>query len=248
VTGSRHIKQDVVGEFGIDPGKIAVIPIRSALPATPPRPDEVARVRRQYGLPERFAFYPAMQFPHKNHLRLFEALAILRDRHGLTLPLILTGRSYESHSPKLEAALARLRLTEQVRMLGSVPSDDLVALFGAAWVLVFPSLFEGIGMPILEAHQYGLPVICSNAASLPEVGGDAALYFDPTSVESIVEAMLTADRQPDLLERHLRAAPSVLTRFDWPRAARTYVACYRATAGADLTAEQRALYEEAIAS
>jgi glycosyltransferase involved in cell wall biosynthesis len=248
VAGSRHIKQDIVGEFDIDPGKVAVIPIRSALPATPPRPDEVARVRRQYSLPDRFLLYPAMAFPHKNHPRLFEALAILRDRHGLTLPLILTGRAYESHSPKLEAALVRLKLTEQVRTLGSVPSDDLIGLFGAAWALVFPSLFEGIGMPILEAHQYGLPVISSNAASLPEVGGDAAIYLDPTSVESIVEAILTADRQPDLLERHLKAAPGVLARFDWPKAARTYVACYRAAAGAGLTAEQRTLYEEAVAS
>jgi glycosyltransferase involved in cell wall biosynthesis len=248
VTGSRHIKRDIVQEFGIDPGKIAVIPIRSALPPTPPGPEDVARVRRQYALPERFLIYPAMAFPHKNHLRLFESLAILRDRHGITLPLICTGRAYESHSPKLEVALASHRLTDQVRMLGSVPSDDLVALFGAAWALVFPSLFEGIGMPVLEAHQYGLPVICSNAASLPEVGGDAAIYFDPTSVESMVEAILTANCQPDVLLRHLKAAPGVLARFDWPKAAQAYVACYRAAAGAPMTAEQRTLYDEAVAS
>ena len=248
VTGTRHIKQDIVGEYGIDPGKIAVIPIRSALPATPAGPDEVARVRQAYNLPERFLLYPAMSFPHKNHLRLFEALAILRDRHGLALPLICTGRAYESHSPVLDQALVRLKLTEQVRMLGTIPSANLVSLYGAAWALVFPSLFEGIGMPVLEALQYGLPVISSDAACLPEVGSDAALYFDPTRVEAIVEAILTADRQPELLEQHRRAAPAVLARFSWPRAVETYVACYRAAAGFDLSSEQHALYAEAIAS
>jgi glycosyltransferase involved in cell wall biosynthesis len=248
VTGTHHIKQDIVSEFGIDPRKIAVIPIRSALPAAPASPEAVARVRAKYGLPDRFLLYPAMGFPHKNHLRLFEALAVLRDQHDLTLPLVCTGRAYESHAPALDGALARLRLTDQVRMLGSVPSDDLVALFGAAWALVFPSLFEGIGMPVLEALQYGLPVISSNAACLPEVGGDAAIYFDPLSVQAIVEAILTADRRPDLLERHKRAAPAVLSRFCWPKAARTYVACYRSAAGAPMTADQRTLYEQAVAS
>ena len=103
-------------------------------------------------------------------------------------------------------------------------------------------------MPVLEALQYGLPVIASNAACLPEVAGDAALSFDPTRVEAIVEALLTAHRQPELLEQHKQAAPAVLARFDWERAARTYVACYRAAAGASLTDEQRALYDAAIAS
>jgi glycosyltransferase involved in cell wall biosynthesis len=248
VTGTRHIKQDIVSEFGIDPRKIAVIPIRSALPAAPATPDEVAAVRQKYGLPERFLLFPAMGFPHKNHLRLFEALAVLRDQHDLTLPLVSTGRAYESHAPALDAALARLRLADQVRLLGSIPSDDLVALFGAAWALIFPSLFEGIGMPVLEALQYGLPVISSNASCLPEVAGDAAIYFDPLRVDAIVEAVLTADRQPDLLERNKRAAPGVLARFSWPKAARTYVACYRAAAGAPLTAAQQALYDEAVAS
>ena len=103
-------------------------------------------------------------------------------------------------------------------------------------------------MPVLEALQYGLPVISSNAACLPEVAGDAALYFDPTRVEAIVEALLTAHQQPELLEQNKRAAPATLARFCWPRAARTYVACYRAAAGARLTDEQRSLYEQAIAS
>ena len=206
----------------------------------------MARVRRQYALPESFLLYPAMAFPHKNHRRLFEALAILRDRHGVAMPLICTGRPYESHTPILEAAIDRLGLAGQVRMLGTLAQDDLVALFGAAWALVFPSLFEGIGMPVLEALQYDLPVICSNVTCLPEVAGDAALYFEPTRVEAIVDAILTAHRRPELLDGCRRAAPAALARFSWPRAARTYVACYRAAAGVPLTPDQRALFEAAV--
>ena len=248
VTGTRWTKQDIVRQYGIDPNKIAVIPIRSGLPPLPPSEDVVARARRTYGLPERFLLYPAMAFPHKNHLRLFEALAVLRDRHGLTLPLICTGRPYESHSPVLAAALDRLALTGQVRMLGAIPPDDLVALFASARALVFPSLFEGIGMPVLEALQYNLPVICSDVTCLPEVAGNAALYFDPTRVEAIVDALRTAHRRPEVLDRCRQAAPGVLARFSWPRAARTYVACYRVVAGTPLSPEQRALYEEAVTS
>jgi glycosyltransferase involved in cell wall biosynthesis len=133
-------------------------------------------------------------------------------------------------------------------MLGTIPADDLVALYGSAWALVFPSLFEGIGMPVLEALQYGVPVISSNVTCLPEVAGDAALYFDPTRVEAIVEALVTAHRHPELLDRCRQAAPAQLERFSWPRAARTYVACYRAAAGASLTLEQRAMYEAAVSA
>lgn len=248
VTGTRWTKQDIVRQYGIDPGRIAVIPIRSGLPPAPPSDESVRRVRRAYALPDTFLFYPAMAFPHKNHLRLFEALAVLRDRHGVTLPLICTGRAYESHSPILAAAIDRLGLAGQVRMLGSIPAEDLRAMYGAAWALVFPSLFEGIGMPVQEALQYGLPAISSNVTCLPEVAGDAALYFDPTRVESLVDAVLTAHREPEQLEQYRRAAPGVLARFSWPRAARAYVACYRVAAGAALSPEQRALYEEAVSS
>jgi glycosyltransferase involved in cell wall biosynthesis len=105
-----------------------------------------------------------------------------------------------------------------------------------------------MGLPVLEALLYGLPVISSHATCLPEVAGDAALFFDPTSVDAIVEALLIAHKQPELLERNRRAAPVTLARFCWPRAARTYVACYRVAAGAPLSDEQQSLYEQAVAS
>ena len=248
VTATRWTKRDIIQQYGIAPNKIAVIPRGPFEHRTVPSDEAVERVRQSLGLPERFAFYPAMTFPHKNHLRLFEALAILRDRHKIALPLVCTGRAYEPHWPAVQAGLARYRLDGQVLMLGAVSDETLAAVFKAASLLVFPSLFEGLGLPVLEALEYGLPVLSSGATCLPEVAGDAALYFDATRADSIADALRAAERRPDLLEKTRQSAPAALARFAWPRAAATFVACYRAVAGAPLSPEQQTLYAEATAS
>jgi glycosyltransferase involved in cell wall biosynthesis len=248
VTATRWTKRDIMEQYGIAASRIAVIPRG---PATPPtRPDDAAidRVRAELNLPERFAYFGAMTFPHKNHLRLFEALAILRDRHGITLPLVCTGRPYEPYWPTILDGVRRHRLEGQVHLLGAVSLNVLSAIFASASLLVYPSLFEGLGLPILEALEYGLPVLASDATCLPEVGGEAVRYFDPHKTESIVEALLAAEREPHLAEQSRRAAPAVLARFSWPKAAATFVACYRAVAGVPLSPEQRTLYAQAIES
>jgi glycosyltransferase involved in cell wall biosynthesis len=246
VTATRWTKRDIVEQYGIRPEKIAVIPRGPASRPTRPGPDAIARLRRELQLPDHFAFFPAMSFPHKNHVRLFKALAILRDRHGITLPLVCTGRPYEPHWPTVQAEVERLGLSGQVRLLGPVSDNTLAGLFGAASFLVFPSLFEGLGLPVLEALQHGLPVLASNATCLPEVGGDAATYFDGAQVEAIVDALLLAERQPELLRARAERSAAVLTRFDWSNAAATFVACYRAVAGAPLSPGQQARFDEAI--
>ena len=122
------------------------------------------------------------------------------------------------------------------------------ALLKSASLLVYPSFFEGLGLPVLEALQYGLPVLASNATCLPEVAGDAALYFDPHDTESMVETLLTAETQPSIVAHTRQTAPAALARFSWPKAAATFVACYRAVGGVRLSPEQQALYDEAINS
>lgn len=248
VTATRWTKRDIAEQYGIPAHKIAVIPRGPAVAPASLTDEQVRETRVSLGLPAGFAFYPAMTFPHKNHLRLFEALAILRDQHGITLPLVCTGRPYEPHWPAILEGVKRFRLDGQVRLLGAVSSEALAAVFRSASLLVYPSFFEGLGLPILEAFEYGLPVVASNATCLPEVAGDAALYFDPHQVASIVEALLTVERQPGLLRQRQQAAPAALARFSWPKAAATFIACYRAVAGAPLSPEQRALYAEAVES
>jgi glycosyltransferase involved in cell wall biosynthesis len=153
---------------------------------------------------EEFLLYPARGWPHKNHARLFEALAILRARHP-GLELLLTG--FEGAVP------------HGVRSLGRVPRDELIGLYRRAAAVVFPSLYEGFGQPPLEAMACGCPVACSNAASLPEVCGDAARLFDPRSVEEMVAAVeeVLADPGPWRAKGIARAAG-----FTWEAAARAH--------------------------
>ncbi len=160
---------------------------------------------------EPFLLYPANRWPHKNHARLFEALALVR-RKRPELRLVLTGGG--SSDP----------LPPGVESRGYVSKDELVRLYRTAAALVFPSLYEGFGQPPLEAMACGCPVAVSNAGSLPEVCGDAARYFDPTSTEELAGAIADVlDRPGDLVERGLRRA----RLFTWDACAQAHEAVYR---------------------
>jgi glycosyltransferase involved in cell wall biosynthesis len=164
VTISQHAAETLVERLDLPEERVR--PIHLGIDHETFRPGDEAR--------DEFLLYPARAWPHKNHARLFEAFAELRRRRP-GLELVLT--SYEGPAP------------EGVRALGHVPREELVRLYRTAAALVFPSLYEGFGQPPLEAMACGCPVACSNVASLPEVVGDAARLFDPTSVEELVAAV-----------------------------------------------------------
>jgi glycosyltransferase involved in cell wall biosynthesis len=248
VVATRWTKNDIVQQFGINPGKIAVIPRGPGVGARASDPETLERVRRERQLPERFAFFPAMPFPHKNHIRLLEALAILRDRHGVVVPLVGTGRIRKQvHWPEVHQAVDRLGLRDQVQFLGQVPEEELRAIFSMAQFLVFPTLFEGLGLPVLEAQQQGVPVLSSTAACLPEVAGDGALYFDPMDPESIAQTILQVYEQSELIQTLIERGTANLQRFSWATAAETFAACYRSAAGLPLDDQQASLLKAALA-
>lgn len=140
-------------------------------------------------LPSRFVFYPANFWPHKNHAKLFAALAWARDRCGVTIPCVLTGADVP-HGYVPDADIAQHGLSNQVQRLPYQPEAAMPVLYRRATALVFPSRFEGFGLPMTEAMSAGCPIVCSGTTSLPEVGGDAALYFDPESVEDMATALV----------------------------------------------------------
>ncbi len=145
--------------------------------------------------PEPIVLYPARPWPHKNHTRLLEAFARLRETRP-QLRLVLTGGGLERLEP----------LPEGVENLGSVSAEHLASLYRRAACLVYPSLYEGFGLPVLEAMACGCPVAASNAGAIPEVAGDAAVLFDPTDVDAMAAAMLEADNRREEL-REARARP-----------------------------------------
>jgi glycosyltransferase involved in cell wall biosynthesis len=137
-----------------------------------------------------------------------------------------------------------MRLGDQVHFLGAVPVAELQALFETARFLIFPSLFEGLGLPILEAFQFRLPVLASNAACIPEIVGDAGLIFDVKDNDAISHAMLAAVRNPGLLDELRDRGTARLRRLSRATMARMFATCYRHAARAPLNDEQRALLSE----
>jgi glycosyltransferase involved in cell wall biosynthesis len=238
VVGSQWVKQDVVRRYRVDPEKIQVIP--EAAPtqaASEPTALPVERVRRQYQLERPFVVFPGVAWPHKNHLRLFEALARLREDRALIVDLVCTGGRYDEFWSQIEAGIQTFGLAGQVRFLGYLPEDDLRAIYRLATCLVLPSLYEASSLPVFEAWLDGLPVACSHATALPEQVDDAALLFDPTDVGAIADAiarLMTNDGQR--LELRARGYER-LKDFDLLRTAKAYRATYRRAAGVHLTDE-----------
>ncbi len=199
---SEHARQTLIERHGLDQGRVRAIHL--GIDRERFRPDGRAR--------EPFLLYPANRWPHKNHERLFEAFALVR-RERPELRLVLTGTGHE-----------RRPLPEGVEMRGRVSDEELAELYRTAAALAFPSLYEGFGLPPLEAMACGCPVAVSNAASLPEVCGDAADYFDPLSAEDMAAAILRVlARADDYAARGLDRA----RRFSWDACARAHDAVYR---------------------
>ena len=137
----------------------------------------------------RYMFYPANFWPHKNHRMLLAAYGIFAARNpGEKIDLVLTG-GLDELQEELKDAAKQMNLIKRVHFLGFLPQEKLIAVLQGCEFLIFPSLYEGFGIPVLEAMSMGKPVMCSNTTSLPEVAGNAALYFDPRMPEDIVRGM-----------------------------------------------------------
>jgi glycosyltransferase involved in cell wall biosynthesis len=198
-----------------------------------PAPEEMA------GLEGPYAFFPAHTFRHKNHLGLFEALALLRQA-GLRIPLICCGGT-DGFTRVLRSKLRKLGLSEEVRFLGEVGPGALRGLYRGARLTVFPSLFEGFGMPLLESFEAGVPVACSALPVLQEVGGDAVLTFDPRSPPSIAAALRRLWTDEPLRARLARLGRARAGAGSWEGVALRYRALYRWVAGRRLDEADRQL-------
>ena len=198
---SGHARETLLETYGLDPAHVVAIPLgvdhERLTPGEEPR--------------RPFLLYPANPWRHKNHARLYEAFGLLR-RKRPELRLVLTGTGHSSSLPS------------GVESRGRVSYDELVSLYRTASALVFPSLYEGFGLPPLEAMACGCPVAVSSATSLPEVCGDAAEYFDPVSPEDMARAVAAVlDHPAPYVERGLNRAKA----FSWGATARAHEDVYR---------------------
>jgi len=248
VTVSKWVKEDLIRECGIASEKIFVVPLASPAAAYP-RPDQssAARIARKLRLPSAYMLYPSLTYAHKNHERLLQALALLRDRDGLKLQLICTG-AQRLHWARIQERLLALDLTDQVRFLGFLPVDEFRVVFARAQYLVFPSLFEGAGIPLLDAFLEGLPVTCSDIPAFREYGGDAPLFFDPLSVEAIAAALKQMSTDAELRFEVRKRGDVRNGLFNWTQSAKICRAVYRMVARRNLSQEDEMLLQHALES
>jgi glycosyltransferase involved in cell wall biosynthesis len=227
ITVSQSAKRDIVRIYGLPSERVHVVH-EAAAPSFRPIANraEIARVRQRYRLAERFILYVGTIEPRKNLPRLIEAFAARHKRGDLPHQLVCAG-PYGWLSRDIEQRIERLQVTDAIRFTGYVPFDDLPALYTLADMFVFPSLYEGFGLPVIEAMACGTPVITGSVPALTEIGGGAIEHVEDLQVETLGDAMVALGRDGNR-RRHLSLLGLARARtFSWERAARETLEVYR---------------------
>lgn len=189
------------------------------------------RARYQLKPDQKTILYVGSENPRKNLFRLVQAFARVKEQIPEAI-LIKTGSlEYSPHYDSLRALISDLGLADDVKLFGYLPQDDLVSLYNAADLFVFPSLFEGFGLPVLEAMACGTPVVCSNTSSLPEVAGDAAILVDPFDVDAIANAIIQVLRDQELAQDLCTRGLERVKGFTWENTARQTLQVYQKVGG-----------------
>jgi glycosyltransferase involved in cell wall biosynthesis len=234
-------KRDVIKHYGLPESKVAVVTWGSILSAYPaPSESEIEDLRARLSLPDAFLLYPAQTWPHKNHEGLLAGLAQVRERYGIEIPVVCPGRQNDFF-PRIRERMQQLRLESSVLFPGFVESSELRALYSMARGLVFPSLFEGWGMPVTEAFASDLPVASSSATGLPDVVGDAGLIFDPHRADQIADAIHRLWEHPELRAELVERGRHRAELFSVDHSVELFRAHYRQIAGKQLADPDRIL-------
>jgi glycosyltransferase involved in cell wall biosynthesis len=231
IADSEATKADLVRAYGIEPNKVRVIYLGADPDLAPVRdPEALAAARARCGIGERYLLYVGTLQPRKNLARLIEAFgAVAGDGALRAVQLVLAGKQGWLYDD-LYAQVMRAGLEGRVIFPGYVADEHLAALMSGALAFVFPSLYEGFGMPVLEAQACGAAVMTSNNSSLPEVAGDAALLVDPHDVDAIAEGLRRLVTDDALRAELVRRGFENVKRFSWEKCARETLAVLESVA------------------
>ncbi len=221
---SEASRQDIIAHYKVEPTKIHVVYEAAADHFRPSAPEQIEAVRQKYHLPEKFLLHLSTIEPRKNLDRLVDALVTLRQDFP-ELCLVLAGGKGWLYNDFF-ARIAAENLESAVRPLGWVPDEDLPAVIGAASLAVQPSLYEGFGLPILEHMACGQVVAASNSSSHPEVGGEAAAYFDPANTAELTATIRRLLTNQDEYRHRRELSLQQAAKFSWTRAANETIAIY----------------------
>lgn len=248
ITVSESTRQDLIGLCGVRPQDITVIPLAADASTFFPRDPEASALRLQqhFGITGPYLLYTSrIEHPGKNHVRLIAAFQNLKERHHIPHQLVFVGPDKE-RALEVHRAAALSPVSAHIVFTGSVPAADLPHLYSAADALIFPSLYEGFGLPVLEAMACGTVVACSDTSSMPEVAGHCAVLFDPEDPMEIARAILQllSESQADR-SRRVRAGLLHVSRFSWHRTAASTLEVLHRTAGSTATPDGREIAHSA---
>ena len=215
---SEFTKKEMVELWRIPPEKIYIIPCAcSSVLTQESGRARLSQLRKKYDLPEQFILFVGNSNPRKNLMRLIQGFDLAKTEGRLPHQLIIAGE--QGWKFDREQAVQGARHRKDIRFIGFVPDEDIPALYSAAALFVFPTLYEGFGIPVLEAQACGVPVLTSECSSLLEVGGYGAFYVDPCNIESISDGIQTVLTNPVLAEKLVQQGLQNVKRFSWERSA-----------------------------
>lgn len=219
ITVSECSRQDILRQYPHAEGKIHVVPNAADPSFKPLEWHEKEAVKNRFTSGVEYFLYAGSIHPRKNLVNLLKAFSIFKKKQQTGMKLVLAGRLAWQHEAFTEA-LSRYKYRHDVILTGYLPRNDLRELMGAAYALVYPSVWEGFGLPLVEAMQSGVPVLCSNTGALPETAADAALLFDPLDPEDIARQLsrmyIDETERSRLIERGLERC----RLFNWDHSAR----------------------------
>lgn len=229
LTVSEFTKSDVINILGIPANRITVIPCACAENYCRVEDEaELDALRKKYALPERYVLFVGNSNPRKNLERMMKSFDRASELLSEPYELIIAGE--QGWKFDREAALRDIAHPERIRFLGFLPDEDMPALYSAASLFAFPTLYEGFGIPVLEAQQCGTPVLTSNVTSLPEVGGSSVVYADPYDIESIKNGICAVLGDPEKAAELVRLGYENAARFSWQNSAEKLIEFLRGEA------------------
>jgi glycosyltransferase involved in cell wall biosynthesis len=217
-TVSEFSKQDIVKHYQVPPDKIRVVYSAVKDSFLPVGEHEKELVRGQYTEGMMYFMYAGAIHPRKNIVNLLKAFSLFKKRQQSNWKLVLAGRLAWKNDEFL-SLLKNYKYRDDVVLTGYLPEEELARLVASSYALVYPSLFEGFGVPVVEAMRCGVPVLTSRGTAMEETGGDAALYFDPGDPVSISEELMRIYKDEDLRSRLIEKGKVVSSRYSWDRTA-----------------------------
>lgn len=222
---SEATRQDVIQLFGVEPTKITTIPLGVDPSFCPAPAGQIDTIRQKYQLPKHYVLYVGINKPHKNLLNLVKSWAMADVPAGWQL---IIGGAWDKRYPQVqEWVTANPKQSHPIQFLGPIPEADLPALYSGAQIFIFPSQYEGFGLPVLEAMACGCPVACGNHSSLPEIVGTAGLLFDPFRPEQIAQSLTNLLNSPTLRANLRQKSLARAAQFQWATTARQTLQLYR---------------------